>query len=102
MHVINSIVADCKHHAVPTWPDSLVVVGTKQESDVSVEWHQGASSSSVMLVSSRMRQSCYDCSILKLLLVTEADTVQIASEEVTLTRGGLHWTPLSSGLAVAW
>ena len=35
------------------------------------------------------------------LLLKEADAGQIANEEVTLTRGSLHWTPLSSGLVVA-
>ena len=63
MCAINGIAADCKNREGLTCRDSLVVVGTNRESDDSVEWHQEASSWSIMLACSRMRQSCVDCCI---------------------------------------
>ena len=56
MRVIDAVDADCKHREGRTCPDSLVVVGTKRESDDSAEWHKEASSSPIMMGPSRMRQ----------------------------------------------
>ena len=56
IRVIDAVDADCKHREGRTCPDSLVVVGTKRESDDSGEWHKEASSSLIMLGSSHMRQ----------------------------------------------
>jgi hypothetical protein len=60
---VDAVDADRKHREGLTCPDSLVVVGTKRESADSVEWHHEASSWSIMLASSRMRQSTHDCRI---------------------------------------
>ena len=51
MRVIDAVDAACKHLALQA---SRVVVGTKRESDDSVEWRQEATSSSIMLRLSRM------------------------------------------------
>ena len=56
IRVIDAVDADCKHREGRTCPDSLVVVGTKRESDDSAEWHKEANSSPIMLGSSHMRQ----------------------------------------------
>ena len=53
---VDAVDADRKHREGLTCPDSLVVVGTKRESADSGEWHQEASTSTIVSGSSRMRQ----------------------------------------------